>query len=123
MRRCQSILLFLSLWMFVIVINAMSQELQNSSDSIQKTRNLLEEARVRSADRGIEILIRNVDISRYPEVKIIVEAYNTFGFPLDTLHAEDLTGLENGVEKKVLSTKRISVNERVPVDFVFAIDK
>jgi outer membrane protein OmpA-like peptidoglycan-associated protein/Mg-chelatase subunit ChlD len=93
------------------------------TDSLQKARNLLEEAKVKSEQKGIEIIIRNVDISRCPDVKIIVEAYNTYGYPLDTLYAENLTVLENGVEKKVISAEKISVNERVPVDFIFIIDK
>ncbi len=92
-------------------------------DTTLKSKELIEKAMVKSANKEIEIIIRNVDITRYPIVKIIVEAYNKFGYPLDTLYAENLSVLENGVEKKVLSVEKISIRERVPVDFVFAIDK
>jgi len=119
----------LSVVFFIISVkttdsNDISTEQQISSlDSVQKARNLLEEAKVTSEQKGIEIIIRNVDITRYPEIKIIVEAYNTYGYPLDTLYADNLTVLENGVEKKVISVEKLSVHERVPVDFVFIIDK
>ncbi len=103
--------------------NLVSQNSNDKFDSIKKTQDLLNEAKVKSAQRGIEIIIRNVDISEYPIVKVIVEAYNTLGYPLDTLYADNLTVLENGVEKKVISVEKISVHERVPVDFLFAIDK
>ncbi len=92
-------------------------------DSVLKSRKLLQEARVKSSEKSIQITIRNVDISHYPEIKIIVEAFNIYGEPLDTLRSDNLTVLENGVEKKVISVEKISVNERVPVDFIFVIDQ
>lgn len=93
------------------------------ADSVQKAKELLEDATVKSAQKEIEITIRNVDITKFPDISIIVEAFNIFGQPLDTLLPEKLTIVENGVEKKVISVKKISVHERVPVDFVFIIDK
>ncbi|MFH1050118.1 MAG: OmpA family protein [bacterium] len=108
---------------FVLNSFVFAEEQIEAIDTVQKARNLLEEAKVKSEQTGIEIIIRNVDITKYPEIKIIVEAYNTFGYPIDTLYAENLTVLENGVEKKVLSAEKLSVNERVPVDFLFIIDK
>ncbi|GAB5466447.1 MAG: hypothetical protein Kapaf2KO_18830 [Candidatus Kapaibacteriales bacterium] len=44
------------------------------------------------------------------------------GEPLDTLYADNLTVLENGEEKKVVSVHKISPSERVPIDFVFVVD-
>jgi outer membrane protein OmpA-like peptidoglycan-associated protein len=123
MKRQLYLLLFCIIFYFLTNGIVYNQEIEKPQDSLQKARNLLEDARVKSAERGIEVLIRNVDISKYPLVKIIVEAYNTFGYPLDTLVAENLTVMEDGVEKKVISVEKISVNERVPVDFIFAIDK
>lgn len=116
-----SIILVLSIFLFNSIASA--QQKEDIKDSLQKAKSLLEDARVKSADKQIEIIIRNVDISRYPLIKIIVEAYNTMGYPLDTLVADNLTVMENGFEKKVISAEKISINERVPVDFVFAIDK
>jgi len=107
----------------ILAVGAAYSQKISSGDSAKKTEELLEDAAVKSSDKGIDIIIRNVDISEYPLIKIIVEAYNRFGFPLDTLYSEDLTVVENGVEKKVLSVEKISVHERVPVDFLFLIDK
>ncbi|MFC2132049.1 OmpA family protein [Bacteroidota bacterium] len=123
MRKRMRFVFLIVLCIYTYIFTTIAQELESPTDSIQKARNLLDDASVKSAERGIEILIRNVDISRYPAIKIIVEAYNTLGYPLDTLYADNLTVMENGVEKKVLSVEKISVNDRVPVDFIFAIDK
>jgi len=128
MSRNRHLIVLLFVFFILLVLSTNSNEYLAKSqaeplDSLTKAKNLLDEAKVKSAQTGIEIIIRNVDITKYPEVKIIVEAYNTFGYPLDTLYADNLTVLENGVEKKVLSVEKLSVNERVPVDFIFIIDK
>lgn len=75
-----------------------------------------------SEKREISLTIRNVDITHFPEVSVIVEAFNRLGQPLDTLTVSDVHIVENGKEKKIVSVKKISTRERVPVDFVFAID-
>ncbi len=118
MKKAIIFLTFLLLTVCVVYSQKISSE-----ESTKRTEELLEDAAVKSSDKGIDIIIRNVDISEYPLIKIIVEAYNRFGFPLDTMYSEDLTVVENGVEKKVLSVEKISVHERVPVDFLFLIDK
>ena len=91
-------------------------------DSLTKVRSLLEETKVQSANKDIDITIRNVDISKFPEIKVIVEASNKFGEPLDSLNPKNLTIVENGKEKKVISAEKISMKERVPLDIVFIID-
>lgn len=91
-------------------------------DTAQKAKDLLENASVKSEKKEIELTIRNVDIGKFPEINIICEAFNLKGEPLDSLEADKLTVLENGSVKKVLSVKKISNSERVPVDFVFIID-
>lgn len=102
--------------------NAQTERVPTKQDSLKMAKGLLNQAKVKSIQKEIELTIRNVDITRFPEIRIIVEAYNKAGDPLDTLYANNLTVLENGVEKKVLSVEKISVNERVPVDFVYVID-
>jgi outer membrane protein OmpA-like peptidoglycan-associated protein len=99
------------------------QQKTEKPDSAKTAHEVLKDAKVKSYLKEIEINIRNVDISRFPEIKIIVEAFNIFGQPLDSLSANKLTVLENGIEKKVISVEKISIKERVPVDFVFVIDK
>ena len=112
--------------LFFVTILALNCSLFGQSakkiDSAQKAKDLLENAAVKSVKKEIELTIRNVDIGKFPEINIICEAFNLKGEPLDTLEAEKLSVLENGLIKKVLSVKKISNNERVPVDFVFIID-
>jgi len=107
---------------FPAVLFAQSaSQLSTSKDSLER-RKLLDEAEVRSARQDLSLTIRNVDVSRFPEVNVIVEAFNRQGLPLDTLRAEDVSVIENGREKRVISVQKITVNERVFVDFVFVID-
>ncbi len=94
-----------------------------AKDSIRDAENYMQKATIRSAEEAIEINIRNIDISQFPIINVIVEAYNKYGEPIDTLLIENMHVLENDVEKKILSVNKISVKERVPIDFVFIIDK
>lgn len=89
----------------------------------QKAKQLLDDARVQADKKEIKMTIRNVDITNYPIIKLIVEAYNIYGEPLDTLLAESVNVVENGVAKDIISIEKISIDERVPVDFVFLIDQ
>ncbi len=84
-------------------------------------RHRVEDAKVRSQQR-YSLTIQNVDIKKFPEVSLIVEAMNDQGEPLDTIDARGLSVVENGIEHKVIRVQKISVKERVPVDFVFVLD-
>ena len=95
----------------------------SQQDSVRKAKELLDNSKVESQQKEIKMTIRNVDISNYPVIKLIVEAYNIYGQPLDTIHASQLSVMENGQEKNVISIEKISINERVPVDFCFVIDQ
>ncbi|MBX3045246.1 MAG: OmpA family protein [Candidatus Kapabacteria bacterium] len=99
-------------------------ELLNSNqlDTLQKAKDILKDAKVESSKREIEITVRSVDISNFPMIKIMIEAYNKLGNPLDSLNSDNLFVFENGIEKKVLSVEKIPAAENVPVDFVFLID-
>jgi len=115
--------LLLFLLLFLINTKIYSQiEKVEIKDTIQKARELLQEASVKSDKQEIKLTIRNVDITKFPLIKIIVEASNVMGNPVDTLYADQLTVLENSIERKVQSVEKISINERVPVDFMFLID-
>lgn len=93
-----------------------------SADTMdERARKLVEDAKVRSR-RKINLTIQNVDIKKFPEVSLIVEAMNEQGDPLDSLDSKELTVVENGKDKKVISVRKISVKERVPVDFVVVLD-
>lgn len=124
MRKYQFTLLVLKLLIVPLIVFSQDTKTNDSKvDSIQKAQKVLNEAKIEADKKEIKINIRNVDISEYPIIKVIVEAFNIYGVPLDTLVADNLAVLENGQKKEVISVEKISINERVPVDFVFVIDK
>lgn len=104
-----------SLFVFFFVSSLFSQDKFNRIE-------LLQETKVESARKEIEISIRNVDISKFPEMRIIIEAYNKLGEPVDTLTSDNLFVFEKGVPKKVTKVEKIPVVDNVLVDFIFAID-
>lgn len=110
------VMLITSLW----AIPAQSHSL--SDDSTAKAKELRETASVKTSVAAIKMTVQNVDVTRFPEVRLIVDAFSSDGVPLDTLTIKDIKVVENGVEKKVLSIDKISVKERIPVDFIFVID-
>ncbi len=107
---------------FFVCINSFPLLSQINQDSADKAKQLLKEASVTTAKRGISLTIRNVDIGKFPEINVIVEAFNHYGDPLDTLLPNEVKVMENGKEKKVISVRKISIKQRVPVDFIFIID-
>lgn len=118
-------LLFTALiaFMFVVVMQQTVTAVPVSeADSVNKAKQIADDAKVKSIQQTIQINIQNVDITRFPEVRLIVGASNVDGLPLDSIVAQELTVIENGKPKKVISVQRISVKERIPIDFVFIID-
>lgn len=112
-----------TLYFLNIVNYSLLSDMNEDLDSAKKARSVLQDAKVKSDLKFLEMTIRNVDITKFPEISVIVEAFNLYGEQIDSLHPSDLTIMENGVEKKVISVQKISVKERVPVDFIFIIDK
>lgn len=110
-------------YIFLLFYLPLSSQNPQQVDSVKYIKELLNEAKISSKDKDIEIIIQNVDISHFPDISLIVEAFNIYGLPLDTLYKEKLTILENNKEKKITSVKKISITQRIPVDFVFIIDK
>lgn len=111
----------------VLVISGSMMYAQNPQKlSISKEdqeKKVLKETKVSAAEKSLDLTIRNVDITSYPQIQLILEAFNIYGEPVDTLRADQLFVLEDGVEKKIISIKKISTSERVPVDFIFVLDK
>jgi outer membrane protein OmpA-like peptidoglycan-associated protein len=94
---------------------------EHEGDSLHPQQILLQ-TQLRPKSERFHLTIQNVDIKYYPEVSLIVEAVDANGDPLDTLSVNDLVILENGLEKQVLSVKKLSIRERVPVDIVIVLD-
>lgn len=113
---------FLSLAVFFLMCAIPAPALEITPDSLRQSDKIAEEAKVKAAQQDIRMTIQNVDITRFPEVRLICEVMSTDGEPFDTLAVKDLTVIESGQPKKVISVEKISVKERVPVDFVFLLD-
>jgi len=114
--------IFILLATSVTILSAQNPQRLSISKEEQEKK-VLKETKVSAAEKALDLTIRNVDISHYPEVQLILEAFNIYGEPVDTLRANQLFVLEDGVEKKIISIKKISTSERVPVDFIFVLDK
>lgn len=99
---------------------AMAQS--DPSDSLEQARKAAEEARLSTKLQGLSMTIQNVEITKFPLVKLIVEVYDDSARVMEKIDPTTLTVVENGVEKPVISIEKINITERIPVDFVFAID-
>jgi hypothetical protein len=84
--------------MFCCTVSARSHSL--SDDSTSKAKELRETASVKTSVAAIKMTVQNVDVTRFPEVRLIVDAFSADGVPLDTLTIKDIKVVENGVEKK-----------------------
>jgi outer membrane protein OmpA-like peptidoglycan-associated protein len=75
-----------------------------------------------SAKGDAIFMIKNVDITHFPEMSVIFSAVNNRNQFIRTLKPEDVIVLENGIPRPILSLDLISASNRVPIDIVFAID-
>ncbi|MDQ1264978.1 MAG: hypothetical protein QG635_128 [Bacteroidota bacterium] len=116
------ILLFYFICLSVPSFSQTETETEDLTDSARKAHDYLKGAQVNSLLKEIKILIRDVDITSFPDIKVIVEAFNVYGEPLDSLDPDKVLIYESGIEKPIIKIDKISVRERVPVDFVFLID-
>ncbi len=98
-------------------------ELGSSQDSVNLYNDILQNANVESARKEIELTVRSVDISKFPYITIMVEAYNKLGEPLDSLSKSLVSVFENGNPREVVKVEKIPIAMDVPVDFVFLVDK
>ncbi|MCU0330871.1 MAG: OmpA family protein [Candidatus Kapabacteria bacterium] len=91
-------------------------------DSLTRARRQAEEAKINANMAGLRLTIQNVDISRFPRIKLIVEVLDDSSRTLDTINPKLLTVVENGQPKPVESIEKITITERIPVDFMFLVD-
>ncbi len=89
------------------------------ADTADIHRRLLEQTRIQSTRTTFQLRLHNVDITRFPDINLIVEV---LGESPDTLYPEEFTIVENDRTYPVLATSRLSPQRRIPIDFVFAID-
>ena len=87
-----------------------------------KQKEFLQTLKTEAQQEEIQITVKNLEITNFPEVKLIIEAYNKLGESLDTLLREQVIIYEN--EKQFIPDKivKIPVADKLPWDLVFAID-
>lgn len=113
--------LFTTILTIFLFISATCLHAQTDSVKAQ-AKQAAQSARLKMGEGNIRMAIQNIDITKFPEVKLIVEAVKANGTALDTLNPKEFSVVENGVTKKVISIEKISFKENIPIDFVFVLD-
>ena len=113
-----------ALFCIVGMLSESSQTYAQSSvnDSTAKRKKAAEKAHLQTSLQGLNLTIQNVDISKFPTIKLIVEVYDDSGRAMESVDPSALTVVEDGIEKPVISIEKITITERIPVDFVFLMD-
>jgi hypothetical protein len=93
-----------------------------TKDEINKKKELLKQLKTQADKEEIDITVKSIEISKFPEIKLIIEAYNKLGESLDTLRPEQITIYENGKAFSVDKIEKIPVANDLPWDVVFLID-
>ena len=96
----------------------------NYPDSVEKgkQKELLQNLKTEAYQKEIDITVKSLEITKFPEIKLIIEAYNKLGEPLDTLLPEQLIIYENEKQFTPDRIVKIPVANKLPWDLIFAID-
>lgn len=108
---------------FTIICSLGGNSRALAQENKELEQDILSKAKIEAARKEVDLNIQSVDISKFPTITILIEAYNKLGEPLDSLSPENLFIYENGERKQILNVKKIPTAEKIPVDFVFLIDK
>jgi len=95
---------------------------QTNKNEKEKNKELLQNLKTQSLQKEIDITVKSLEITNFPEIKLLIEAYNKLGEPLDTLLREQITIYEN--EKQFIPDKieKIPVANKLPWDLIFLVD-
>ena len=105
---------------FLLLVAAPTAQAQ--VDSLDKVKKAAEDARIKTSLEGLRMTIQNVEITKFPLVKLIVEVYDDSARIMEQVDPKTLTVVENGVPKPVIGIEKIDITDRIPVDFVFLVD-
>jgi outer membrane protein OmpA-like peptidoglycan-associated protein len=93
---------------------------QAQSDSLRKPTII--SARSKKPE-AVTVSIRAVDISRYPEVSVILDARDSLGTHFPNLVKSDMVIYQDGDPVTIESLDKISASNSFPVDIAFIIDQ
>jgi outer membrane protein OmpA-like peptidoglycan-associated protein len=110
----------LSLLAFMLVVQAASAQPGGASDSEKVPIN---STSIVTRDTALRVAVRNIDITKFPLVSIIFDVFDSENTFIGGLEKNDIMISENRAEQEVLSLALITSSNRVPIDFVFAIDQ
>ena len=113
------VFLGLFLWM-AFPLSAQPQ--QRSKDTTPEEEERLKSTAVLTVDSALRVSVRNIDITRFPNVGIIFDVFDKEYRFIDTLKKSDILITENHVDQEVIDLSLITSHNRVPIDFVFVID-
>ncbi|MEP7219495.1 MAG: OmpA family protein, partial [Bacteroidota bacterium] len=74
-------------------------------------------------DTALHVSVRNIDITRFPVISIVFDAFDSQGMSVVGIDKKDILISENGVQQNILTLSSITRSNRVPIDFVFIIDQ
>ncbi len=103
-------------------INSLYAEPEKEQLDKERKKELLENAKIEAYREEINITVKGVDITRFPETKLLIEAYNKLGEPLDSLTPDQITIYENNREFKALKVEKVPIANNLPWDLIFVID-
>ena len=110
--------------LFLSLDNSLFAQNKNNAINDEKKRKneLLKNAKIQAYKEEIEITVKSIDISKFPETKLIIEAYNKLGEPLENLTPKQITIYESGIPFPAISVEKIPIANNYPWDFVFLVD-
>ena len=94
----------------------------SSAQSQKEKRELLQSLKTQAHKEEIDITVKSLEITKFPEIKLIIEAYNKLGEPLDTLLPEQLMIYENDREFTPDKILKIPIANYLPWDLIFVVD-
>ena len=109
-------------WLLLLLTTSLpAQRNQRSTDTTSEEERLKSTA-VMTVDSALQVEVRNIDITRFPNVGIIFDVFDKEHHFIDTLKKSDIIITENDIDQEVLDLSLITSINRVPIDFVFVID-
>jgi outer membrane protein OmpA-like peptidoglycan-associated protein len=90
------------------------------ADSSQEKLN---STKVAVRDSNMRVSVRNIDITRFPNIGVVFDVFDSKSVFMGGLHKEDIVITENGKPQQVESLSLITSANRVPIDFVFCVDQ
>jgi outer membrane protein OmpA-like peptidoglycan-associated protein len=122
-NKINIILKVIIIFVFVITYSfSIKAQTDTITNSKERTKELLQNLKTQALQTEIDITVKSVEITKFPKIKLIIEAYNKLGQPLDTLLPDQITIYENESQFTPDKIVKIPVANKLPWDFIFVVD-